>query len=379
MTPSGTSFLSPLFRTWIEIDRAALIHNVKLIQQRIGNASLMAVVKANAYGHGAEGVVQELAPYVDQFAVTFLGEALAIRRVLPQAALFLLSAALPAEYPLIAKYGFIPTLSSYQEAQLFSAVAPAGTPFHFKINTGMNRLGAPFREAEKIARAIATLPLRVESISSHLACADESTTITQKQLERFEALTPLLRELFPEAAFHILNSAGIIGHITHSYDRVRAGLMLYGVLPDIAEGMATKNNLPPVVPVMSWKARITLLHEVTEGEGISYGHRFIAPRRMRIAILPVGYADGYFRQLSGKGATVLIQGTHAPLLGNVTMDQIIVDVSHLSEVTIGEEAVLLGKQGPQEITASQLAKKAGTIPWHLFTGISHSRVNLVYR
>lgn len=358
-------------RTWVEIDRAALRHNLKAVTKMAGKAAIMAVVKANGYGHGLNEVSATLRSGVEIFAVASLGEALQLRRTEKTKPIMLLSAALPSEYRRIARQGFIPTISSPGEARLFSKTAPKGAPVHFKVDTGMGRLGALIEEAPRTLEAITKLPLTIHSISTHLSSADSDRTTTLKQLKEFRSLLPELRAHAPKALIHVLNSAATMLHPNHSGDMVRVGLALYGISP-----IARLQKL--LKPALSWKASITFIHRVPKGHRISYGGTYTAPRNLTVAILPVGYADGYPRQLSGKGASVLLHGKRCPVLGRVTMDQIMVDVSAVKGIKVGDEAVLVSRQGRQEITATEIATKADTIPWHLFCGIT-ARVAYKYK
>jgi alanine racemase len=354
----------------VEIDHAALQANLKTVQKLAGKAAIMAVVKANGYGHGLGEVASTLSQGVAVFAVATLGEALQLRETEKSKPILLLSASLPLEYAEIAAQGFIPTISSLREAELFAKAATQvrkkNAPpalIHFKINTGMGRLGILPAQAYETLKNILQLPLALHSISTHLPSADSDSDFTKDQLKRFQATVEELRPLAPNVPVHVLNSAGTILHPANSYNLVRVGLLLYGVSP-----LPKMQKL--LKPVLSWKAAVTLIQEIPKGEGISYGGTFIAPRTLKVAVLPAGYADGYPRQLSGKGAAVLINGKRCPVLGRVTMDQIIVDISRAGAVEIGDEAVLVGTQGNKEITATEIATLADTIPWHLFCGIT---------
>jgi len=350
-------------RTWVEIDRDALRHNLKAVKKLAGKAGIMAVVKANAYGHGLEEVVRVLDGGVEVFAVASLGEAIQLRKILKQVPILLLSAALPSEYREIARRGFIPTLSSSKEAALYARSARKGAPIHFKIDTGMGRLGALPADAIPSLKAILKAGLSVHSISTHLSSADSNEKTTRHQLATFADLLDELHHLAPDASIHALNSAGAMLHASEEGDLVRIGLALYGVSPLSAFQKLLR-------PVLSWKARITFLNDIPKGHRISYGGTFTAPRAIKVAVLPAGYADGYPRQVSGKGAEVLIRGKRCPVIGRVTMDQIIVDVSKVRGVRVGDEAILVGKQGREQLTATEVASRADTIPWHLFCGIT---------
>lgn len=358
-------------RTWVEIDRAALRHNLKAVAKMAGQTGIMAVVKANGYGHGLNEVANALRSGVKIFAVASLGEALQLRRTEKTKPILLLSAALPSEYRRIAGHGFIPTISSLVEAKIFAKTAPKGSPIHFKVDTGMGRLGADPEDAFAILLKIRKLPLTLHSISTHLASADSDREFTKRQLKQFEAMLSYLREFEPKVPVHVLNSAGTMLFPAHTHDLVRVGLALYGISP-----IPSFQKL--LRPVLSWKASVTFLNDLPKGRGISYGSTYRTPRAMKLAVLPVGYADGYPRHLSGKEASVLIKGKRCPLLGRVTMDQIMVDVSAIKGIKVGDEAILVGKQGKEEITATEVAQKADTIPWHLFCGIT-ARVAYKYK
>ena len=380
MSRGRTKHSEPLpKRTWVEIDHSSLRHNLKAVRKLAGRAGIMAVVKANGYGHGLNEVAFTLGSgqdAVEIFAVASLGEALQLRRTEKTRPILLLSAALPSEYREIARHGFIPTISSLKEAQFFAKAAPKGAPIHFKIDTGMGRLGALPEESVQILAGIARLPLTIQSISTHLSSADSDRECTLGQLKTFSRLLPRLRSLAPGALIHALNSAGAMLHSSQVGDLARVGLALYGISP-----MPRFQKL--LRPALAWKASVTFIHDLPKGHRISYGGTYTAPRNLTVAVLPAGYADGYPRQLSGKGASVLIRGKRCPLLGRVTMDQIMVDVSAVKGIKVGDEAVLVGKQGQRgkgkaEITATEVARKADTIPWHLFCGIT-ARVAYKYK
>lgn len=353
-------------RCWAEIDASALRHNAAFARERIGaGVQLMAVVKANAYGHGVGPVVRALDGHVDMFGVANVEEARELREHLPHARVFIVGPALPEERPPIVAGGFVPSISNAAEARAFAALAGAEPlAIHFVVDTGMGRIGTWQDDALATALEISRLPgVKITGIASHLPVADEDADFTRAQLEYFDAIVRDLRSHGIDAPLvHIENSAGLLGFPALAGDMVRAGLMLYGSSP-LPEWQ------PRLRPVMTWKTRVSLVREVGPGRGISYGRTFITERAMRIATLPVGYADGYQRHLSNRGAEVLIRGRRCAVLGRVTMDQILADVTALPDVEPGEEAVLLGRQGAEEILAAELAAKAGTIAWEIFTGV----------
>jgi alanine racemase len=235
----------------------------------------------------------------------------------------------------------------------------------------MGRIGIWESEVLEQAREIAAIPkLAVAGIASHLPVADEDEEFTTQQLARFYELVASLRAVgLRNSIVHVENSAGIIGFSAQAGDLVRAGLALYGSSPIPAFQRELR-------PVLTWMTRVTLVRDVGPGRGISYGRTFITSRPTRIATLAVGYADGFQRHLSNCGAEVLIQGRRCAVLGRVTMDQILVDVTGLNGVEAGTESVIIGKQGDEEILAEELARKSGTIPWEIFTGIGNRVVRV---
>jgi alanine racemase len=353
----------PLPRTWAEIDAAALKHNAAAIQEWIGpNAEVVAVVKANAYGHGVPIVVPALAPHVAMFAVANLEEAIEVRSLAPDHPIFILSPAAPEERAEIEAGGFIPLISSVEEAAAYSQLSRTRrTPVHLKIDTGMGRMGLWHEDAVTAVREMHSLHgLEITGIASHLPVADEDDDFTREQLDLFYRVANQLRgeEGLAHAKLHICNSAGAIAFPQRAGDLVRIGLELYGCSP-------RPEFQSRLRAALGWKAVITLVRDVEAGRSISYGRTFITPRPMRIATIAVGYADGYQRHLSNRGADVIVHGQRCPVLGRVTMDQILADVTALDQCTPGDDALLLGA----EIPAHELAQKADTIAWEIFTGI----------
>ena len=345
-------------RVWSEVDPAAIRHNAEFVKRHTG-AGLIAVVKANAYGHGVGKAVSALRDIAELFAVTSVEEAAEVRALVPEKIVLLLSPCLPGERRAAVELGCIATVSSSAEAAAFGKSARVA----LKVDTGMGRIGVWHAQAlGEIERILAMQDVELHSVATHLPVADEDEKFTRGQLADFAEFAAKVRALAPGVKFHALNSAGICGFPESAFDFVRAGLMLYG-------SASLLDFQPQLQPALSWKSRILLVREVPEGRGISYGRTFITPRAMRVATLAVGYADGYPRQASGHGACVLISGCRCALLGRVTMDQILVDVSETPEAVIGDEAVLIGTQGDETILAAEMAEWAGTIAWHIFTGI----------
>ena len=359
-----------IHRCWAEIDLGALRHNAAVARRRAGEGvDLLAVIKANGYGHGLTAVAKALTNDVQLFGVANLEEAIETRGVAAQPVL-ILGPALPSERRKIVEHQFIPSISSFEEAQQFSEVGAVA--INFNIDTGMGRMGAGETEALVHLQRIAALKnISLHSISTHLPAADEDVVFTKEQLQRFHALVRQIRETIPGSyKIHASPSAGILGYDTGAFDIVRAGLMLYGVSP----AAQLPNDLRPALAL---KSRVVLLRDLPARSSISYGRTFITQHPTRVATLSIGYADGYPRAVSNRDAAVLIRGRRCAVLGRITMDLMMVDVTNVTGVEIGDEAVLIGKEGDEEITAREVAERASTIAWEIFTGIG-SRVARVY-
>jgi alanine racemase len=357
------------FRTWIEIDLAALRHNAGVARQCAGaGGRIMAVVKANGYGLGAVECARALEGDVDAFGVATVPEAIELQDADVRAPIYLLSPVLPDEVQAVITRQLIPAVSTLEEAQAFSENARAGgkdLPLHLVVDTGMGRIGIAENAAVALAQAITRLPgVVIDSVGSHLPSADEDEAFTRGQQQRFWQLLDSLNEIGAPFRFaQLVNSAGALRLDRRQPEMIRAGLMLYGVSP-----LADRQSL--LRPVLTWKTSVALVRTLPAGWGVSYGRTFITRRPTRAATLPVGYADGYQRHLSSRAADVLVHGHRCPLLGRVTMDQIVVDVTDVpGEVAPGDDAVLIGRQQNEEITAREVANKAGTIPYEIFTGI----------
>ena len=357
------------YRCWAEIDRSALRHNAGVVRNRIGSAEILAVVKANAYGHGLLGVAQTLADDVQLFGVANAQEALALREALPHP-IVILGPATPEERSVIAERGFIPTISNLEEAQEFSRFGPA--TINFKIDTGMGRMGALENEAPEVFKRVVALPnINVHSISTHMPVSHEDAEYTHDQLVRFRTIIERIRAEIPGTyKTHVFQSAGTLAFDPSRFDMVRAGIILYGIspLPEFQKLLR---------PAMTWKTRISLVRNMPKGSSISYGRTFITPQKMRIATLSAGYADGYPWHLSNRAAAVLVRGHRCEVVGRVTMDLMMIDVSKVQDVQVGDDVVLMGRDGSEEVSCAELAEKAGTIPWEIVTRVG-PRVRRVF-
>ncbi len=357
-------------RAWAEINLAALKHNLRAAREAAG-CEVMAVVKAGAYGHGLEDAARALATEdIAFFGVANVGEARRIADAGVRTRIYLLGATWSAERPEIVARGWTPCLSSLEEAREFDRLAAGrGTRLkvHLSVDTGMGRGGFVAEGLPEILRELEALPhLEIEGIGSHLPSADEDEAFTRIQFARFEEI---VRSLGGPERFrwrHLCNSAGLLGYDPGLCNLVRPGLMLYGISPLPGYGDRLHN-------VMTLKSRVTLIRTLPAGHGVSYGREFVTQRPTRVATVGIGYGDGYPRHLSGQGAEVVIRGRRYPLLGRVTMDQIMVDATG-GEVAEGDEVEVFGPH----IRVDEVARKAGTIAWEILTGIT-PRVVRVYR
>ena len=363
------------------MDLDALRGNLAWLRHRAGPAvQILAVVKADAYGHGLKEIAAVLMQSgVDVFGVANLEEALAVRKVGKGWPILILGAALPGEVESAIEHGLALTLSSLDEARLFSEIAerlrkPARA--HLKIDTGMSRLGAAPEEALALFEAARALPrLQLEGVCTHFASAEENAAFTRRQKHQFHASVAAMQEAGADFEYiHASNSAAVLRESDPFCNTIRPGLLVYGIVP--AGRRPRGRAVEGLRPALSWKCRIGLVKTLKRGAKVSYGGTFTAPREMRVAILTAGYGDGYLRSGSSR-ACVLIGGKRCPILGRITMDQMVADVSAVEHPQAGGEAVLIGAQGGERITTSDVAEWCGTIPWEILTNITY-RVPRVY-
>jgi alanine racemase len=378
-----TALMTPhsYYRCWVEVDLDALRHNVDAIRRRIpATTKLMAVVKADAYGHGLAQVAGVLMRCgVDAFAVANLTEALALRQVGGAGwPILLFGSALPFEIEKIIEQNITPTLSTLEEAQQFeTAAAQAGRKIdvQVEIDTGMGRVGFWHEDALQQIVAIAALPhLNIEALYTHFPSADEDLAESKRELDGFLRVAAEIRQRVPGIRrLHAANSAALLNLRESALDLVRPGLLLYGITPGAGAGADEFR------PVLSFKARVAFVKNVEAGRTISYGQTFVAKRPMKIATIAAGYADGFSRILSNK-AEVLVGGVRCPVVGRVTMDQIMVDVTTVPGIGCGDEVAFIGRQGDAEINASEVARWEETIPWEVLCGITKTaRVPRIFR
>ncbi len=355
-------------RAWAEIDVPALRHNLRTARERSGQ-EIMAVIKGGAYGHG----LLKIAQIFDQEKLPFLGVANAgeARKLFEggiQTRPYILGATLPVEREEIAARRWTPCLCSFEELEHFNQLGRT-TPIeaHLALDTGMGRGGfLPEHLGAALEKLRSSPGIQLTGVGSHLPVADEDSAFTRSQFELFDTLVESIPKPGSHFHIHLSNSAGLLNYQSRTTNLVRPGLLLYGISP-IAEHQAL------LKPAMSLKTRVSVINNLPKGHGVSYG-RTILKRDTQAAVLGLGYGDGYPRSLSGKGGQVLLNGTLCPLLGRVTMDQIIVDVTDLPQCHPGDEAILFGK----DLLVTEIAAKAGTIAWEILTQIT-PRVTRSYR
>lgn len=361
-------------RAWVEIDLGALTHNIKQIKGLLSpKTALMAVVKADAYGHGAIKVAQTaLKAGASWLAIATLGEGIELREAGITAPILILGAInTPQEIEAIAHWQLQPTLCNPQQALIFSeTLAELGENLsvHLKLDTGMSRLGTCWEQATEFVKLVQQLPhLNIASIYSHFATADDpDPTIMRLQHQRFEtAIANLKTQGIKLPYLHLANSAATLTDPSLHYDLVRVGLAIYGLYP--SPHLRSQVSLKSVLQV---KTKITQIKTIPPGTGVSYGHQFISDRLMKIAVVGIGYADGVPRNLSN-GMEVLIRGQRVRQIGAITMDQLMLDVTNIRHLKVGEVVTLIGKDGTEEITADDWANNLGTISWEILCSFKH--------
>ncbi|MFW6264742.1 MAG: alanine racemase [Bacillota bacterium] len=363
---------------WAEINLNNLKHNLHQIKEKLDPKTvIMAVVKADAYGHGVIPVSKALIEEgVDRLAVALPEEGRELRKAGFKLPIHVLGELLPAQYKIILEYDLIPTIARNDSLEAINDLAGEKglrKKIHIKIDTGMGRIGLQVNQAlDFISEAYNLKNIEIEGIMTHFATADEEDKeYSFWQWERFTYVLKELEKLNIDIPYkHASNSAAIIELSNFQLNMVRPGIALYGLpAAEHLESIELK-------PVLSWKARIDFIKEVPRGTAISYGATYRTEKKSLIATVPLGYADGYSRLLSNKGY-VIINGQKAPIRGRICMDQFMIDLSGIDNVSVGDELVLIGTQGNEEITASDLAKMAETINYEILCNIS-SRVPRKY-
>jgi alanine racemase len=365
--------------TWAEVDLDAIAHNARGLKERAGEGTeLMAVVKANAYGHGAVPVARTaLENGANRLAVNRVLEGVELRQAGLTAPILILGYSLPSESETIVRWDLTPTVTTVEGALALSALSVRQgkvIPIHVKVDTGMGRFGLLPDEVVPFVRRIAELPgLKLEGLFTHFAVADlADKTYTRRQFELYMQVVRQLEEAgFAIPLKHVANSATNLDLPEMHLDMVRCGIALYGLRPSDEVEPAI-----PLKPAMALKSRVARVRTLPPGSSISYGCTYTTTRPTPVALVPVGYGDGYHRILSNKGS-VLIGGKRAPIVGRVCMDQFVVDVTGHEGVRQDDEVVVFGRQGEEEISAEEVATLAGTINYEVVTSIL-PRVTRVY-
>lgn len=368
--------------TWAEIDLNALENNIKEVIRVSNGREVIGVIKADAYGHCAVDIYKTLlANGVSRFAVAVITEAIELRKNGLKAPIVILGYTAHDFYDEIIDFDIEQTIYSYDDAEALSKVAVkknAKAKIHIAVDTGMSRIGflATAEEAVEVEK-ISKLPgIEIEGMFTHFASADEKNKeFTFLQIKRFDDFDEYLKQLGVNIKYkHVSNSAAVIDFPNLEYDGVRAGIMLYGYYPS-KDVDKTKVHLKPV---MSLKSTIVHLKTLESGSSISYGRVFITERKSKIATLPIGYADGLPRQLTGKGK-VIINGALAPIVGRICMDQCMIDVTDIPDVKLGSEVTFIGEdEFGNSISADDIADVIGTISYEIVCNIS-KRVPRVYK
>lgn len=368
--------------TWAEVNLNALENNIKEVAKVSKGKEIIAVIKADGYGHGAVGICKTLLENgVSRIAVAVITEAIELRKAGVEIPIMILGYTSNEFYEEVIDFQIEQTIYSYQDAVELSRVAArknAKVKIQIAVDTGMGRIGFLTTQEEAMeVKKISELPgIEIEGMFTHFATADEKDKeYSFLQLKRFKEFDEYLKELGVDIKYkHVSNSAGVIDFPNLEYDGVRAGIMLYGYYPS-EDVDKTKVNLKPV---MSLRSTIVHLKELECGSSISYGRVFTTSRKSKIATLPVGYADGFPRVLTGKGK-VIINGVVAPIVGRICMDQCMIDVTEVPEVKVGDEVILFGEdEFGNHITAEDIANEVGTISYEIICGIS-KRVPRVYK
>lgn len=356
--------------TYVKIDLDCIARNFSAVARKAGTP-VMAIIKADAYGHGAVQVAKLLQDKCRFFGVSSMLEARELRQAGLTTPILILGQTPISAFPMAVKEGIRPAIFRYEDAIVLSeeAVAQGKTaPFHFAVDTGMSRLGfQATQECADICAKIANLPgLQAEGIFSHFAGADcPDLTKARLQAKKFDAFCQMLKDRGVEIPIrHLDNSAGLVNFDNH-YEMVRSGIVTYGMYPsdDVA-----KEKLD-ILPALSWHSRVTHVKCLEAGREISYGGTFVTTKPTVVATVPVGYADGYRRNLSGK-FYVLIHGQKAPILGKVCMDQMMVDVTDIPNVRAEDPVVLVGRDGSNVITMEEIAAAADSFNYEFVCGIS---------
>jgi alanine racemase len=364
----------PLTRpTRAEVDLGAMAHNLRAVRAVARGSRVYAVVKADAYGHGLVPVARWLEHEgVDGLCVALAEEGLALRACGVTAPILVLSGAYGEAHERVLAAHLTPVIYSLAQVEAFSRAAH-GRPVsvHLKIDTGMGRLGVALSELPALLDAVHAMPeVRIDGVMTHFSSAESDPDFTREQLQRFGEAVALVRARgFAPRLVHAANSAGTYCLPEARPNLVRVGLALYGVAPAPVQDAK-------LLPVMSLRTEVLALRDLPAGSPVGYDQTFRTARPSRIATVPIGYGDGLLRAASNRG-TMLVRGQRCPIVGRISMDLTTLDVTHVPECSVGDEAIVIGRQGEQQITAQELAEACGTIAYEVLTNIS-PRVPRIY-
>lgn len=368
------------FRTYAKIDLDAIEHNILEVKKRIEKGvKVLAVIKADGYGHGATVLGEFLKNQVDYYGVATIEEAIELRDNGIELPILILGYTSPSQYVELVKNDITQTIYSLEMAKEISRnakICGKDAKIHIALDTGMTRIGLEPNEAGiiELQKILSLSNVVVEGLFTHFSCADETDKAYSKlQMERYDNFMNLLDERSINIPIkHICNSAGIMEFDHHRFDMVRAGIITYGLYPS----EEVNKSAIELKPALEWKAHVVNVKTVDEGCGVSYGKTYITKGKTKIATISIGYADGYPRALSSKGR-VLISGEYAPIIGRVCMDQMMVDVTHIDNVEIENEVILVGKDKDKSISVEELAYLAGSFNYEFVCGIC-KRVKRIY-
>lgn len=372
----GPSHRLPATRpTRAEIDLSALAGNLHAVRRVAGTSRVFVVVKADAYGHGLVQVARRLErEHVDGLCVALAEEGLALRACGVTAQILVLNGVYGDAHERVLSAHLTPVVYSLEQAEAFARASRElgnrPVSVHLKIDTGMARLGVQLDELAPLLDAIASLPIRIDGVMTHLSSADSDAAETRAQLVRFDGAVATLRARGHSPRFvHAANSAATYMHENSRYDLVRTGLVMYGIAPQGADSAG-------LTPVMSVRTELIALRDLPAGAPVGYDQTFRTARPSRIATVPMGYGDGLMRSASNRGH-MLVRGQLCPIVGRVSMDLTTLDVTDMPEVAVGDDVVLFGRQGDAVLTANALADASGTIAYEVLTSIS-PRVPRIY-
>ncbi len=362
-----------LYRAWAEVDTDAMKHNLRVVQKALPHHKRMPIVKAEAYGHGLEGVVRALDDEdIPFFGVATIAEAARVQAAQCKTCPFIIGPCFPAEREAVVLNGWRAALSGPEEAEHFNSLGRLYNKtvhLHLNIDTGMGRAGLLPQGIEELAEKLPHYEwLHVEGIFSHLSAASEDISFTHRQIASFEHAVARFSGKMNFAYRHLCSSSAVFNYNAPCTNMVRLGRILYGYSPMPSPYNKELRN------TLTLYSRVTLVRTLPNNHGVSYNHTYVTTAPTRVATIGIGFGDGYLHYLSNTGARIYLNGSYCPVLGRVTMDQIMVDVTHLDKVEPGDVAEIMGENVPwQELTA-----RAKTIPSNVITSIS-ARVPRIYK